>query len=185
MKGVRKEMQRWKVYGLIAALVCGFIFAPVAACHDWKIEKTGLGDVCIGKETEFTYTITASVAGANGQQVKIIDELPAGVEFISASDGGIYDPLTNIVKWKFIVNNNAWSKTVTVTVKTTPSGPGELVNYAKFYLGWTSRIPQVTTSFKTVPEICESAPEFPTMAIPVVALIGMVLITGYLKRKDL
>jgi hypothetical protein len=185
VKGVRKEMQRWKVYGLIAALVCGFIFAPVAACHDWKIEKTGLGDVCIGKETEFSYTITASVTDGRYQSVKIVDELPSGVEFVSASDGGTYVPGTpNKVKWNFVVDKNGvWSKSVTVTVKSTPAGAATITNVAKFYQGASTL--QARTSFDTVPEICESVPEFPTMAIPAVALIGIVLVAGYLKRKDL
>lgn len=185
VKGVRKEMQRWKLYGLIAALVCGFIFAPVAACHDWKIEKTGLGDVCIGKETEFSYTITAGVTDGSGQHVKIIDTLPAGVEFVSASDGGI-EIAPGVIKWTFTVDHNGvWSKTVTVTVKSTPANANKLTNVANFYSSWTARTPIATTSFDTVPEVCDSVPEFPTMAIPAVALIGMIVITGYLKRKDL
>lgn len=66
-----------------------------------------------------TYAITASNAGPHeAYNVVVSDPLPAGVTFVSASEGGTYDPATRQVTWttgKFLANTSQ-SYTVTVTV---------------------------------------------------------------------
>ena len=47
-----------------------------------------------------TYTINWTVGGnAFSEDVKVVDKLPANVTFVSASDGGVYDPATGTVTW--------------------------------------------------------------------------------------
>jgi hypothetical protein len=208
-------MEKWKFCGLIFALVCVLMFAPVAACHATLV-KTATSDVCTGDA--ITYTIKATYSGTNGYYIKIVDTLPAGVTVTGNPDGGIISG--NTVTWIYGPVNNGNVKTVTLTV-TAPNAAGALSNTAQSYTSYTIQpicvhwkwncpptdalkygplndgrcslicdqyaVPwnnvQSSTA-RTNVDVCQNTPEFPTMVIPAIALISMVLIAGYLKRKD-
>jgi uncharacterized repeat protein (TIGR01451 family) len=114
-------MEKWKFCGLIVALVCLLMFAPVAACHA-DIGKTGPGEICAN--TKMTYTITATLRDANHYYLKVVDYLPTGATYDSSSPSGSYDPNgagagKGTVTWiytKADVTQNV-QKTMTVTVK--------------------------------------------------------------------
>ncbi|MHC4462861.1 MAG: post-COAP-1 domain-containing protein [Planctomycetota bacterium] len=67
-----------------------------------KLEKNDIvvGEVYIG--STFTYEITCDNEldpNYDAENVTITDELPPGIDFVSATQGGVYDPCTNIVFW--------------------------------------------------------------------------------------
>jgi uncharacterized repeat protein (TIGR01451 family) len=149
-------METWKILGLMA-LVCILIFGPVAAC-DVRIEKSGPSDICTNGE--YTYTLKVYYEGNANYQLKVMDTLPAGVTFISASDGGSL--IGGSVCWTFsgpaysvpasADYHNWWSKTITVTVRN--SGTSQVPNTAEVWYrqpgcSWTGHrfSNTVTTSF--------------------------------------
>ncbi|MEA5419483.1 hypothetical protein VB712_09615 [Spirulina sp. CCNP1310] len=82
-----------------------------------------------GQPGPYTYNITARNDGpSTAENVVIKDELDPMAEFISASDGGVYDPVTNTVSWNLGNLAAQQSKDYTVTVRL--SGEGEFTNRA-------------------------------------------------------
>jgi uncharacterized repeat protein (TIGR01451 family) len=70
--------------------------------------------------SQITYTLTYTNSGdANASGVMIMDVLPADTKFVSASDGGIYDPVTNTVTWDIDAVGWGSSGSVTLVVETT------------------------------------------------------------------
>jgi uncharacterized repeat protein (TIGR01451 family) len=143
------------------------------------ITKTANEQDCI--KQDLTYDIHVTYTGLPNQNIVVKDLLPAGVTLVSASDGGINNAGT--VNWNFGPVPSGWSKDLTLVVN--PGSEGTLTNSAiSSVTGLTSPL---ATSNSVVTEVatCENTPEFPTMAVPLTALAGIVLITGYLKGKDL
>src|SRR5699024_9470201 len=65
------------------------------------------------------YTVSATNAGETPLTgVELVDTLPEGVEFVSATDGGAYDDVTHTVTWPgFDLDlDQTLTRTVTVTV---------------------------------------------------------------------
>jgi uncharacterized repeat protein (TIGR01451 family) len=126
-------MEKWKFCGLIVALTCVLIFAPVAACHA-DISKTGPGEFCAN--AEMTYTITATLKDANQWYVKVVDYLPTGVTYVSASsvgsDNPVYDPVARTVTWIYGKAAQNVPTTLTVTVKY--ATPGTYKNSVKSWV---------------------------------------------------
>ena len=61
------------------------------------LEKTAEYDVSTG---EVTYTIDWTVGGGGTiEDLTITDQVPAGTSFVSADNGGVYNPVTNVVTW--------------------------------------------------------------------------------------
>lgn len=146
-----------------------------------EITKTAPERACV--DCDLTYGIHVTYTGLNGQNVKAADVLPAGVTFISASDGGTHDAGT--VTWNFGPVNNGWSKDLTLVVN--PGSIGQLQNKAESSVtGTGGAISSTAVSNTVLSEIipCTSSPEFPTMALPAAFIFGAVLVTGYLKRKE-
>jgi len=82
-----------------------------------------------------TYTITVHNAGPdNATNVVLTSVLPAGLDFVSASDGGIYDSLTRTITWAaFNLNYGAPDviRTFVATVNAEMAGvPAGIVNTA-------------------------------------------------------
>ena len=72
------------------------------------------------------YTITVeNTADVDAEYVTVIDVLPVGVEFISASNGGVYDAETNTVTW---ILDIASGETVSLTVDVKVLSYGDLTN---------------------------------------------------------
>jgi uncharacterized repeat protein (TIGR01451 family) len=69
-----------------------------------------------------TYTLTVRNAGpSNATNVQITDRLPAGLTFVSASNGGIFNPTTREIIWNLpaVAVNGSTNLTITATVNTT------------------------------------------------------------------
>ena len=143
------------------------LVSPVSACHDWNIFKTGVGG-CAGEE--ITYTITVGVTDGINQNIHLVDTLPSGVTYVSSTDGGSEN--AGVVTWDIKVNaNGVWSKSVSVTVQA-PATPQILTNVAKYHANDGK---DHIASFVYAVEPCDTttAPEFPSIALPVGMIIGL------------
>ena len=72
------------------------------------------------------YTITAVNNGPNeAQNVLIQDQLPPGLTFSSAGDGGVFNPATRVVTWPSlnIANGASVSRTISVIAPAVKGGP--------------------------------------------------------------
>ena len=95
------------------------------------ITKTGDVDQ-VAPEDQVVWTIQARNAGAVTEpQFVLIDRLPAGVTFVSASDGGVLDNGT--VRWDAVdlAAGATITRTITVTVNTDVERPVTMTNYAQ------------------------------------------------------
>jgi uncharacterized repeat protein (TIGR01451 family) len=96
------------------------ITSIVAALAD--IATTVTGPVTVLGGSNLTYTLTVTNIGPGGaSNVVVIDTLPAGVTFVSASSGGSYS--AGVVTWPTMTNfANAATTNFTVTVTAPESG---------------------------------------------------------------
>jgi len=74
---------------------------------------------CASVGQEITYTISYAANGYEANNVTIVDTLPAGVDFNSASDGNIYDAEAGTVTWHIGDLGPLDSGFVTLTVNVT------------------------------------------------------------------
>ncbi|MBE9134659.1 DUF4347 domain-containing protein, partial [Tychonema sp. LEGE 07196] len=90
------------------------------------------GPIYATPNSPITYTITSTNNGPNtAESVLIQDPLPAGLTFVSASDGGTFNPTTRTVIWPAIptlANGASEIRTITATVPATV--PATLTNSA-------------------------------------------------------
>ena len=91
--------------------------------------------------TNVTYTMSYTNGGpAAAANAKITDVLPAGLAFVSASNGGAYNPATRTVTWNLGTVNAGFTGSRTLT--TTITGPGSVVvNTADFTADLTVATP--------------------------------------------
>lgn len=85
--------------------------------------------------TNFTYTISYTNGGPlASRNARVVDVLPAGLTFRSASDGAIYDQATGTIRWSLGIVDVGESGTLTLSVhlrSTVPSG-AIVSNHAEF-----------------------------------------------------
>jgi uncharacterized repeat protein (TIGR01451 family) len=94
---------------------------------DLAVTKTAPASVTVG--VQFDYTITVSNSGGDATGVEVTDELPAGVDYVSASaDNGGSCSGTSTVTCTFATLDGGQSATVTITV--VPNGVGPINNSA-------------------------------------------------------
>jgi uncharacterized repeat protein (TIGR01451 family) len=178
-------MEKWKFCGLIVALVCLLMFAPVAACHA-DIGKTVDNEVCTN--ADITYTITATPVDANGWYVKVVDTLPSGATYVSSSSSGSYNSGAGTVTWIYgpVANVPA---TMTVTVQY--ANPGTYKNTVRSWVSpgnspynWQAKIEKINIADKTV-DTCDEqqVPEFPTLALPVGMMLGFAFIVYSVRSR--
>ncbi len=97
--------------------------STVSADHALTLDKADAPDP-VAKGAELTYTLTWGVTGnepADG--VVLTDPLPFGTQFVSASDGGLYDAVMRIVTWDLGDRLPGDSGSVTLVVKVNPDFP--------------------------------------------------------------
>ncbi|CAN5704136.1 hypothetical protein BH24CHL8_BH24CHL8_05140 [soil metagenome] len=91
-----------------------------------------------------TYTLQYENLGpAPSSKARVIDTLPAGMRFVSASGGGAYDPGKNTVKWNLGTVAEGSGGTLTIRLKirgSTPDG-AIVVNEARFRAALTFATP--------------------------------------------
>ena len=84
---------------------------------------------------DLTYTINWSITGNEpADKAMIVDKLPAGVVFKSASNSGMYDAATNTVTWNLgnKVPGDSGSYTVVVNVPSPQYNGTKLTNVVDF-----------------------------------------------------
>jgi len=98
---------------------------------DLAIDKSDSSDP-VDPGTSLTYTLQISNNGpSDSTDTVVIDALPSGVSFVSATNGGTYDPDSHAVSWTIgtLAKDASTSLNITVTVnESTP--PGIISNVA-------------------------------------------------------
>jgi len=113
---------------------------------DLSITKT-VDDPNPCQSYDFNYTITATNLEDHGaaKKVKVQDQLPAGVDFVSyVASRGTYDVISGL--WKVPSIHGGHSETLTITAN--PSGTGVITNTAT-YLGSKKNDPNPTNDVDT------------------------------------
>ncbi len=90
--------------------------------------KTADPDTTVAPGQQITYTIVATVTGADCEFVTVSDAVPTGTSFVSASGGGTYDSGTGKVTWPDIITTGTFTFTLTVRVSDQP--PSTISNTA-------------------------------------------------------
>jgi uncharacterized repeat protein (TIGR01451 family) len=71
------------------------------AASEWTVAKSRVTSAA-QLDTPFTYRVSVTLAAGGTQNVdgaRFVDTLPPGAEFVSATQGGTYDPGTHAVTW--------------------------------------------------------------------------------------
>jgi len=188
-------MESWKVFGLIAALACLLIFAPVSACHVATLTKVGPSVACPTCEY-YEYTITAQASNDDAvKSLTVVDTLPAGLTFVS-SDVPYSSKVGQTFTWVFTPGKTLQ----TIKVKVAPSGSlTSISNTVKasvsYSCGWYGMdtctydkfeggAPATATSTTYFSdEVCpHDAPEFPSTIIPTTMVIGFLGVVLFIQR---
>ena len=103
---------------------------PVAPAPAVSASKSPSGAVALGRP--FTYTVSVKNTGNVGlNPVTMLDSLPAGTTFVSATSGGSYNAGAGTVAWTNpsppLAPGATFTATVTVTYNTPPFRPGQVV----------------------------------------------------------
>jgi uncharacterized repeat protein (TIGR01451 family) len=198
-----------KIIGLgIAICLAMLIIAPVAACHA-EVTKTSDEFVCTTCDS-YMYTIgvksVALGAGTHNDVVRVTDTLPAGVEYVSYTDNGpvaetatcvdgthALGPSCTKIQWDYsgtIPDGAQW--TITLNVKPIDQSDGKSVinsveakvkhlSSGNFESVGTLGRASATTTFEN--NLCPiPSPEFPTLALPVGLIIGMLGVVLFIQK---
>jgi len=185
-------MESWKVFGLIAALACLLIFAPVSACHVATLTKVGPSVACPTCEY-YEYTITAQASNDDAvKSLTVVDTLPAGLDFVSSDVP--YSKVGQTLTWVFTPGKTLQ----TIKVKVKPSASlTSISNTVKasvsYSCGWygTCTNDQFATGYPAIAssttyfsdEVCpHDAPEFPSTIIPTTMVIGFLGVVLFIQR---
>ncbi|MGB3731984.1 DUF7507 domain-containing protein [Microbacterium sp.] len=88
----------------------------------------GLPAVVAGQQSTYTIRVGNQLVGEDISNVEIVDTLPAGVAFVSASDGGTHD--AGVVTWNLSSLAAAGTAEVTVTVRVPDDATGTMLTNA-------------------------------------------------------
>lgn len=89
-----------------------------------SISRKGPRARYIGKQAEFQSTITND-SDTPASQIVITETVPQGLEFVSASNGGQYDPQDRVVAWQIPVLEGKQSQVLQVNYKAIGTGSQE------------------------------------------------------------
>jgi uncharacterized repeat protein (TIGR01451 family) len=96
-----------------------------------SIQKIAAADSVMAGEN-ITYNIlVANTSSQTLSQVKVTDELPPQVSFVSADNGGVYNPGTGVVTWELGTFNPGDWKSLTLVVKVDSSTPDGTIIHNK------------------------------------------------------
>lgn len=104
------------------------ITADVAAAADGMTvaKSDGLAGLVPGQQTTYTITVTNPLRTEVLPTATIVDTIPAGLQFVSASDGGVF--ADGAVTWSVADIAAGGSASVTVTVLVLDDAPNEVAN---------------------------------------------------------
>ncbi|TSA86785.1 DUF11 domain-containing protein [Deinococcus detaillensis] len=108
------------------------VTCPVPATLDLKVEKTGPATANVGEVFSFTVT-SSNVSQGTALNVVTTDTLPAGLNFVSADNGGTYNAPSRTVTWPTVASLAPNAKQVySVSVSADVVSAGQsLTNVAK------------------------------------------------------
>ncbi|KQC05317.1 MAG: hypothetical protein APR53_07985 [Methanoculleus sp. SDB] len=131
---------------------------------------------------QFSYTITYDNANAYPvDNVVIKDTLPAEVDFVSATGGGT--EAGGVVTWNLGTVAAGASGSLTVTVEVKAGTPDGMITNSVVIE--SDQTPQTTVNEQTKVETGTiPTPEFPTVALPVAMIVGMVFIIHSIRKKE-
>ncbi len=92
-----------------------------------SLRTTGPKRRYLNREAQFNLEL-ANTGSAPAANVLVTDQLPEGLEFVAASEGGAHDPATRTVSWK--VDTVAPAQKRSLWVKVLAKAPGDLVTRA-------------------------------------------------------
>ncbi len=92
-----------------------------------SLRTTGPKRRYLNREAQFNLEL-ANAGSAPAADVLVTDQLPEGLEFVAASEGGVHDPTTRTVSWK--VDTVAPAQKRSLWVKVLAKAPGDLVTRA-------------------------------------------------------
>ena len=150
---------------------CGLAVTNVSFMPNLAIEK--LDDVpdgeCVGVGGGVQYTIAFENTGDTDLTgVQIVDSLPTDLDFVLASDGGVYDGVTHTVSWS--IGNVAVGASGGVTLDVQVNGtavPGSTtINYATINSNETA-----VTTVQEATDICTNMPPDCSRAFPSIETI--------------
>jgi uncharacterized repeat protein (TIGR01451 family) len=130
--------------------------------------------VVLGEELTYKTSLT-NTRSTELTNVQIIDTLPSGLEFVS-SNGGTFDNVTNTVTFDIVSVKPSETIAVKVVAKTTSYG--DIINSATMTCDQDALSCEDETSVVTQEEI----PEFPSIAIPLVAIVGLSFV--FMRRRE-
>ncbi len=110
------------------------MISTVRSSHVLNIEKLASPEP-VDAGSNLTYTINWAVTGNEpAKDAKVVDTLPAGVVFVSASNGGVIDAATRTITWKLgeVMTPQNGSFTVVVTVPSPQYNGTQLTNVVDF-----------------------------------------------------
>lgn len=113
-----------------------------------QVTKTGPGERYIGRNADFDITVTNTGDGPARDTV-LTDTIPAGMQFVSASDGGAFG--NNLVTWNLGTLEPGASRSVKVTLKATQRGSAQNTATARAYCAEASA--QAALNMQGVPAI--------------------------------
>lgn len=128
------------------------VTSTVRSSHVLAISKTAAPDP-VDAGSNLTYTVNWAVTGNEpADDATIVDTLPAGVVFVSASDSGVYDSVTRTVTWKLgeVMTPQNGSLTVVVTVPAPQYNGATLTNVVDFSDKTPGSTPAQTTLVTTI-----------------------------------
>ena len=127
------------------------------------LSRTPATDQCVnfGQQVTYTYTFDNAVnttAFPTVNNLRLVEKLPKDVTFISSTDGGKFDPLTNSVVWT-ISSVTAAAKTVTGTYLVNSLVPFTMLTSLSSDETYPARLDAQTT-------LCNTPPSIDTFSLP-------------------
>ncbi len=125
-----------------------FSSTPVLPAADPAVVVTVEAPATASVGSQFSYTLSYTNGGpAESSDARLTDTLPAGLKFVSASDGGTYKGSTRKVKWELGTINVGFTGTRTLTVQVTGAAGSVITNTATVTAPLTTSVstPAVTT----------------------------------------
>lgn len=182
-------MKRMHVMSIVLLILMIALIAPAMACHV-TVTKSSESSEC--ETVSFTINVSATGMPWNNYKLVVVDSLiPDGEAVITgASDGGAISDHT--VTWemeKWMMGNKDFTYTMTVNTKAGGMNNVTATLYQKCYCGygcvngWKKIDDDKTSISYDAPETCPTtAPEFPTLAVPVMMLVGLVGAIWFIKK---
>lgn len=137
---------------------------PITTTPEKKVSdssEAGKDGVAVTVGDRITYDITYKNYEATAATITITDALPTGVDFVSATNGGIYNGATRTVTWTFVSVPSGTRGLVSVVVRVNQSAVTMIEDYATVQVG--NNVPQTTNKVENPvkPTPCPPCPPCP------------------------